>query len=227
MKSVRFSFINKKFDDQYTFDLQGYLSVRDFCTTFNLLNQSVRKNPPPSSKFFWFTLLWILWMIAIIGNYLIWLFTQSSYGLIILPFFMLLTTLLVVWRHRVLRQRFELGILCVCNRINATENIRGINYRFSKNGSDLNDIAKQIKVTDNANMKTVYSIVLEFDDRYNALTSQQFNRYPSVDFVTVPLYAHVNPSKDEKKSSIYPAWSYKSKQQKQEQYDEKYIIQYQ
>jgi len=25
MKSVRFSLINKKFDDQYTFDLQGYV----------------------------------------------------------------------------------------------------------------------------------------------------------------------------------------------------------
>ncbi|KAL7315824.1 hypothetical protein PS15m_004995 [Mucor circinelloides] len=227
MKSVRFSLINKKFDDQYTFDLQGYLSVQDFCTTFNLLNQSVRKNPPPGNKLFWFVLIWILWMIAIVSNYLLWLFTQSSYGLIILPLFMLLTTLLFIWRHRVLRQRFELGILSVCNRINATENIRGINYRFSKNGSDLNDITKQIKVTNNANMKTVYSIVLEFDDRYNALTSQQFNRYPSVDFVTVPLYAHVHPSKDEKKGSVYPAWSYKSKQQKQQQYDEKFIIQYQ
>ncbi|CAO3654095.1 unnamed protein product [Mucor fragilis] len=227
MKSVRFSLINKKFDDQYTFDLQGYLSVQDFCTTFNLLNQSVQRSPPPGNKFVWFVLLWILWMVAIIGNYLLWLFTQSSYGLIILPFFMLLTTLLVIWRQRAVRQRFELGILSVCNRINATENIRGINYRFSKNGSDLSDITKQTKVMNNANMKTVYSIVLEFDDRYNALTSQQFNRYPSVDFVTVPLYAHVNSSKDEKKSSIYPAWSYKSKQQKQQQYDEKFIIQYQ
>lgn len=27
MKSVRFSFVNKKFDDQYTFELQGYVSV--------------------------------------------------------------------------------------------------------------------------------------------------------------------------------------------------------
>jgi hypothetical protein len=27
MKSVRFSLINKRFDDQYTFDLQGYVSA--------------------------------------------------------------------------------------------------------------------------------------------------------------------------------------------------------
>ncbi|CEP09220.1 hypothetical protein [Parasitella parasitica] len=173
MKSARFALINNKFDDQYTFDLQGYV--------------------------------------------------------VILPFFMLLTTLLFIWRHRVLRQRFELGILNICNRVNATENIRGINYRFSKNGSDLNDITKQINVANNTNMKTIYSIVLEFDDRYNALTSKQFNRYSSVDFVTVPLYAHVNSSKDEKRS-MYPAWPYTSHQQKQQQqqqqYDEKFIIQY-
>lgn len=52
--------------------------------------------------------------------------------------------------------KFELGILSICNRINATENIRGINYRFSKNGSDLSEFANQIKGSDNANMKTVY-----------------------------------------------------------------------
>lgn len=27
MKSVRFCFMNRKFDDQYTFDLQGYVSI--------------------------------------------------------------------------------------------------------------------------------------------------------------------------------------------------------
>jgi hypothetical protein len=27
MKTVRFSLLNKKFDDQYTFDLQGYVSI--------------------------------------------------------------------------------------------------------------------------------------------------------------------------------------------------------
>ncbi|GAA5804361.1 hypothetical protein EDC94DRAFT_625258 [Helicostylum pulchrum] len=210
MKSVRFSLINKKFDDQYTFDLQGYLSVQDFCSSFNLLNQSVFKNPPPGNKLVWVIAIWILWMIAIISNYLLWIFTKSSHGLVILPFFMILTTLLCIWRHRVLRQRFELSILSICNRINATENIRGINYRFSKNGSDLSDLSKQVSIVSNSNLKTIYSILIEFDDRYNALSSQQFNRYPSVDFVTVPLYAHVN----EKPTT---AWT------STKQYDEKFI----
>ncbi|KAG2234202.1 hypothetical protein BDF21DRAFT_373834 [Thamnidium elegans] len=210
MKSVRFSLINKKFDDQYTFDLQGYLSVQDFCSSFKLLNQSVFKNPPPGNKLVWVIAVWVFWMIGITLNYLLWIFTKSSHGLVILPFFMILTTLLFIWRHRVLRQRFELSILSICNRINATENIRGINYRFSKNGSDLSDLSKQVTMVSNSNLKTVYSILIEFDDRYNALSSQQFNRYPSVDFVTVPLYAHVS----EKAST---AWT------STKQYDEKFI----
>lgn len=58
----------------------------------------------------------------------------------------------------------------------------------------------------------IKSILIEFDDRYNALSSKQFNRYPSVDFVTVPLYAHVS----EKPTST--AWI------STKQYDEKFII---
>ncbi|KAI9363816.1 hypothetical protein BD770DRAFT_315001 [Pilaira anomala] len=212
MKSVRFSLINKKFDDQYTFDLQGYLSVQDFCSSFNLLNQSVLQYPPPSNKLVWVIAIWVFWMISIIANYLLWVHTKWSYGLAVLPFLMILTTLLFVWRHRVLRQRFELSILSICNRINATENIRGINYRFSKNGSDLSDLSKQVHIISNSSLKTVYSILIEFDDRYNALSSKQFNRYPSVDFVTVPLYAHVS----EKPTST--AWI------STKQYDEKFII---
>ncbi|KAG2202558.1 hypothetical protein INT47_012552 [Mucor saturninus] len=212
MKSVRFSLMNRKFDDQYTFDLQGYLSVQDFCSSFNLLNQSVYSHPPPGNKIMWIIAIWILWMVVIFGNYILWIRTRWSCGLVVLPFFMILSTLLFMWRHRVLRQRFELAILSICNRINATENIRGINYRFSKNGSDLSDVYKQVNITSNSNLNSVYSILIEFDDRYNALSSQQFNRYPSVDFVTVPLYAHIN----EKPNAA--SWT------STKQYDEKFII---
>ncbi len=52
--------------------------------------------------------------------------------------------------------QFENSILGICNRINATENIRGINYRFSKNGSDLSDVHKQINISSNSHMKAVY-----------------------------------------------------------------------
>ncbi|KAI9474235.1 MAG: hypothetical protein EXX96DRAFT_331384 [Benjaminiella poitrasii] len=217
MKSVRFALINKKFDDQYTLDLHCYISVYDFYSTFNLLNQAIHQTPPPGNKLIWCIVLWTLWTIAISGHYLIWNCTGSSYGLVILPFFIFTTTLLAVWRYRVVRQKFESNMTIICSRINATENIRGINYRFSKNGSDLNDITKQIKMAPFLLIvKPVYSIVIEFDDRYNALSSPKFN-----DFVTVPLNAHVTSTK---KEAFYPSWS--SSTDTATHYDEKFIIQY-
>ncbi|KAI7900589.1 uncharacterized protein BX663DRAFT_516941 [Cokeromyces recurvatus] len=219
MKSVRFALINKKFDDQYTFELQGYMSVYDFCSTFNLLNQTVRQTPPPGNTLFWCIALWILWTIEVIGHYLIWIYTKCTYSLYLLPFFIMTSTLLTAWIYRIRRQKFESTIITLCNRINATENMRGINYRFSKNGSDLNDITKQVKIVSLLLRKPIYHMVVEFDDRYDDTfsTSTKFN-----DFVTVPLYAHVAPNT--KKESFYPSWS--SSTDTALHYDEKFIIQY-
>lgn len=52
--------------------------------------------------------------------------------------------------------QFERSIVDVCNRINATENIRGINYRFNKNGSDLNDVTKQMYIHAGTGLKPHY-----------------------------------------------------------------------
>lgn len=55
--------------------------------------------------------------------------------------------------HRV---KFETSILETCSRVNASENFRGINYKFSKNGYDLVRADKSFAVR-----KSVYaSIVL-------------------------------------------------------------------
>jgi hypothetical protein len=59
-------------------------------------------------------------------------------------------------------------------------------------------------------------MVIEFDDRYNALSSQQFNRYPSIEFVTIPLFAHVNHGKEEKNRPFLD--------DQQHEYDEKLIV---
>lgn len=53
----------------------------------------------------WLIGIWIVWVIAIIGNYLLWLCTKWSYGLVIFPFFMVLSTLIFLWRHRVRRRK--------------------------------------------------------------------------------------------------------------------------
>jgi hypothetical protein len=61
-------------------------------------------------------------------------------------------------------------------------------------------------------------LVIEFDDRYNALSSQQFNRYPSVEFVTVPLYAHLDANINSEKTPTDPTWNNVSS------HDEKVIV---
>ncbi|KAG1149079.1 hypothetical protein G6F37_002925 [Rhizopus arrhizus] len=216
MKSVRFSFVNNKFDNQYTFELQGYISLADFNSNFHLLNQSVVNNPPPGNKVIWAAAIWTLWVISIIANYFLWDNYNLSNGLMILPFFMTLVTVVFIWRHRVMCECFEKSVINSCIRINATENIRGINYRFTKDGFDINDRTRMIYLTTGARSKPEYSMVIEFDDRYNALSSQQFNRYPSIEFVTIPLFAHVNHAKEEKNRPFLD--------DQQHEYDEKLIV---
>ncbi|CAO3666064.1 unnamed protein product [Rhizopus stolonifer] len=156
MKSICFSFVNKKFDDQYTFELQGYLSIADFNSTFYLLNQSVANNPPPGDKTVWIVSVWILWTISMIANYFLWDNYKLSVGLIALPFFMAFTTFIFVWRHKVMRERFERQVINTCTRINATENIRGINYKFNKNGFDMSNVSRKMYVTTGTSLKPHY-----------------------------------------------------------------------
>jgi hypothetical protein len=84
---------------------QQQLSVQDFCSSFNLLNQVVANHPPPGNKLVWVITIWILWMLAVIVNYVVWVCTRWPYGLLSIPFFMMFSTLLFIWRHRLLRQR--------------------------------------------------------------------------------------------------------------------------
>ncbi|KAI9254284.1 hypothetical protein BY458DRAFT_541866 [Sporodiniella umbellata] len=216
MRSLSFPFVNKKFDDQYTFELQGYLSMNDFNSTFHLLNQSVSNHPPPGNKAVWMISLWILWTLSMTANYILWDNYKASGGLIALPLFMSLLTLLFLWRHRLMRQKFEKSVTQICTRINATENIRGINYIFNKNGFNVLNSTRKLYFTTGTLLKPYYSIVIEFDDRFSALSSQQYNRHSSLDFVTIPLCAHINHTKGERYGLFRDSQTH--------EYDEKVII---
>ncbi|RCH92413.1 hypothetical protein CU098_001763, partial [Rhizopus stolonifer] len=176
MKSVRFYLNNTSFDSQYTFELQGYISPQDFQFIMGTLNATVLDALPPGDKIIWSITLCVLWLLGIMTHCLSWHYTHRN-SLPFLSCFMIFTTLLFIWRYRSLRKRFEIAMLNTCHQINATENIRGIHVRLSQQNP-------------NKMLSTVYSIVIGFDDRYNTLSSQQFNRYSSVDFVTVPLNVH-------------------------------------
>ncbi|KAI8357847.1 hypothetical protein EDC96DRAFT_559102 [Choanephora cucurbitarum] len=216
MKSVRFYLRNKFFDSQYTFELQGHLSYQDLAYTIGTINAAVHDQPPPGNKLIWLMTLCIAWLMALFVHCLFWSYSNDITKYVSVPFFMFFVTFYFIWRYRTLRHRFEYTIIDTCNLINATENIRGIHFRLSK--TDPNESKRICRLF----VSTKYSIVLEFDDRYNMLSSQQFNRYSSVDFVTVPLNVHVDPlaSKidDKCNSSI---WA-----NHKPFYDERYIIQY-
>ncbi|KAI9246947.1 hypothetical protein BDA99DRAFT_565365 [Phascolomyces articulosus] len=198
MKSIRLALMNKKFDDQYTFELHGYLTLHDFESTLSTINRSVTYNPPPGNKLVWIGILWTVWIFIAMAVYTLWASLDLVSILITIPILMFLATIIFLWRHRHIRCKFEQSVLDTCGTINATENIRGINYRFSKNGMDITTTgATSTKSNNNTSnvlafySKPRYSIVIEFDDRYNALSGQRFSspRYHNDDFISIPLYA--------------------------------------
>lgn len=212
MKSVRLAF-RRKFDDQYTFDLQNNLTVHDFYSIVGLFNQAARLRPPPGPKIFWIGTLFTMWMTAATSFYLLWIRFNSPYILVALPAFIIISSFLMAWLHRSRRTKFEENILEICSRLNATENIRGINFRFNKNGLD---VTPQ-RIQSLSGFKSVYAIDIEFDDRFNALKSRQFNRRsPSEDdmgYIPPPKSAYFNNHcADEKDSHCMfqdppPSWS--------------------
>ncbi|KAI9010355.1 hypothetical protein CLU79DRAFT_774128 [Phycomyces nitens] len=201
MKSVRLALVNRQFDDQYTFELKGYLSLRQFCSTLCLFNQATRQKPPPGNKLIWLGSLLTAWLFITVSIYSVWQQARHPSVLFIIPLLIVLTTLVTLWRYRFKRLQFEHTILEICSRINATDNIRGINYRFSKNGLDLVNPTR----TSFMCFKPVYAIVIEFDNRYTALTSQQFNDPPEDTFY--PYYigspAPVHVANTEKHPSMF------------------------
>ncbi|CAO3615859.1 unnamed protein product [Mucor fragilis] len=212
MKSVRLSF-RRKFDDQYTFDLQNNLTIHDFHSIVGLFNQAVRLRAPPGPKIFWFGTLFTMWMTAATSFYLLWIHLNNPYILVALPAFIIISSLFMVWLHRSRRTKFEKNILEICCRLNATENIRGINFRFVKNGLDVTPY----RIQSLSGLKASYAIDIEFDDRFNALKSRQFNRRsPSEDdvgYIPPPKSAYFNQYVvDEKNDSCMfqdppPSWS--------------------
>ncbi|KAI9472873.1 hypothetical protein BDB00DRAFT_861559 [Zychaea mexicana] len=201
MKSIRLPLMNKKFDDQYTFELHGYLTLQDFQSTITTINNSVAHQPPPGNKIVWLGILWTVWILIALATYTVWISLDFVYVLFAIPILMLIATAVFLWRHRHIRYKFEQSVLDTCSTINATENIRGINYRFSKNGADItsNNYESNNSVLAFCS-KPLYAIVIEFDDRYNAFVGQKYSvRYHAEDFVSIPLYAGV----DEPESALF------------------------
>ncbi|KAG2225595.1 hypothetical protein INT45_013706, partial [Circinella minor] len=220
MKTIRLGLIGRRFDDQYTFDLQGYLSIHDFNSAMELFCEAVRQDPPPGHKGIWIATLLTLWVIVAGTVYILWnflLLKENSYILLILPGIMLLSSMLWIWRYRHLNNIFQRRIVELCSRINASENIRGVNYRLTKYGSDVQrpyDCEDSIfgisgdgrgssrrNITTLFGRKTRYVLVIEFDDRYRALQMQQ----PAVQPPEFVFYPHYRSGSQE--TYLHPPYS--------------------
>ncbi|RUS15734.1 hypothetical protein BC937DRAFT_92075 [Endogone sp. FLAS-F59071] len=185
MKASRFRLLNKKFDDQYTFDLNGYLTRSDFAENMAKINQVVANYPLPAGMSGLFVVAG-LWVLMVVGISVAWSYTQIVALFVAIPVVMVASGTGYWYITKCKRSKFERSMVDICERINATENIRGINYRFSRDGSDVADESGSSKKP----MKHNYAIVIEFDDRFNIPSIQKYGKFPSEDFVSVPLFLH-------------------------------------
>ncbi|KAF7732142.1 hypothetical protein EC973_006397 [Apophysomyces ossiformis] len=136
-----------------------------------LFNQVARRYTPPTFSIY---LVWLssMWMVEGVLIYVLWIMLDSQILFLVFPLLMIFSLSVLLWRYRLLRYKFEQNILEICAQLNATQNVLGINFRFIKN----------VKWSD---IKPVYAIVIEFDDRFQALTTNQFNGH-----TTIPLPAY-------------------------------------
>ncbi|KAI8062125.1 hypothetical protein BC940DRAFT_349804 [Gongronella butleri] len=141
------------------------MSPQEFASVINTFNEAVYHTPPPPNLssslstilFACFSTLVILIVIASIH------YTHHLSLILIIPStFLLLTTTILAWRRR-LKKRFERAMLDLCSCMNATENVRGINVRFTKfaPGNHPSFVGNQKPPN--------YAITIEFDERYNLL----------------------------------------------------------
>ncbi|KAJ8657851.1 hypothetical protein O0I10_006379 [Lichtheimia ornata] len=187
MKSMRCSYRNGRFDDQYTLDLEGFMTRQEFAGVMHAFNAAAQRHPPPPS----FTSGRMATLILCTGASILCsvglaiYYTHHIALLLGIPFsFVALSSILVAWRRR-LKVQFESAILHLCACMNATENIRGINYRLCKapppspsppdylpqqqQQHSPHGITPPPPPPPHLAVQSIYGIVIEFDDRYNLL----------------------------------------------------------
>lgn len=86
------------------------MTRHDFYSTMDLFNEAVRQHPPPGHKAIWLITLLTVWILAGTTAYIVWVYGhQSPYILLIVPFVMLLTTIIWLWRYRYLQSIVSRG----------------------------------------------------------------------------------------------------------------------
>ncbi|KAI8098752.1 uncharacterized protein BX664DRAFT_344893 [Halteromyces radiatus] len=181
MKTISFELLNKKFDDQYTFDLQGYLSFQDFTINMKTLNRSIKQTPLPRHRHLWVSMLWFLWLASACIFYIVYMQDLPLWIILLLSLILLIFTCGFIYIYQRRIHKFETVAMEACDQLNETERTRGISYQLWKNGDPCPRYQTDLSWYFMFGAQSIYEMVIQFDDRYN-------QRY-SKDFVSVPLYS--------------------------------------
>ncbi|RCH89028.1 hypothetical protein CU097_011199 [Rhizopus azygosporus] len=179
MKSLHCVYNNGRFADDYTPDLQGFMSPHDFISimnTFNSVAESFSPYVPMATNIFMAVVTFIS-LITMIGTIR---YTQHVEVVLVLPIsFLCITVLLIIWRRR-RNIKFEKEMTRLCSCMNATENVRGINFKLSY-------LTPDQKVSNEPT--SIYAITIEFDDRYNLLhqISRSNSSPPAYSSLQIPV----------------------------------------
>ncbi|KAI7875019.1 hypothetical protein K492DRAFT_183264 [Lichtheimia hyalospora FSU 10163] len=148
MKSMRCSYRNGRFDDQYTLDLEGFMTRQEFAGVMHAFNAAAQRHPPPPS----FTSGRMATLILCTGASILCsvglaiYYTHHVALLLGIPFsFVALSSILVAWRRRL--------------KVQAPPPPPDYPQQHSPHGISPPPLAVQ----------SIYGIVIEFDDRYNLL----------------------------------------------------------
>lgn len=153
MKFVKLKLKNGEWDARYTQELQGYvsnwpihslllwyrlshdisfqISHDQFMSTVYLLNGAIARAAPPLLKLKWWRAgIVSIWFLVAAISAVIWYYTGFTMIIALEPAIMIFSSMLYMMVFHRQTNAFELAVEDICDRLNATENVRGVRYAF-------------------------------------------------------------------------------------------------
>ncbi|KAI9286517.1 hypothetical protein BC943DRAFT_304248 [Umbelopsis sp. AD052] len=185
MKFVKLRLKNGEWDARYTQELQGYISHDQFMSTVYLLNGAIARAAPPLFKLKWWRAgIVSIWFVVAALSAVIWYYTGFTMIIALEPIIMIFSSMLYMMAFHRQTNAFEMAVEDICDRLNATENVRGIRYAFHTSRlTNGNNVLQWI-----GGSTASYHIMIEFDDRYNML--EKFGKISCDELVNVPFEPH-------------------------------------
>ncbi|KAI8067464.1 hypothetical protein BC940DRAFT_300805 [Gongronella butleri] len=168
MKTIQL-YLNSRhrFDHSYPFGEhdQEKWAIHNFQAVLDVFHYNMDAQPPPQRRWVWSL---VVGLFCAIEGFLLYFFLASieSTNYVLIPILVYVTLFLFVWRYKIMRNKFEATVYDVCERFNATENIRGIQYRFVCERPHWSRFWKA----------TRYVLEIDVDDRFQALTLPSYNQ---------------------------------------------------